>query len=235
LKRLWFQFIRPFSEPRESKTSESNGEPQEENAAKVKLMPLKMEGDIWIYPEAKYYPSVISGHLQYQKDRGVCQFKILPAAIALEIGQMRRIDGKMSQIKSCFQQILSVELPYSITLETHSAFCELSVGDLVVELPEFTEEVDYTQVPLARGTAMIRLVEIDGIIFDEQVGIKVMEMNRLQLLQNEQAWIGGFFCVYEDKAEGKWGRLLVNHIRAAGLGAEPLTTVHKIVQRYVKA
>ena len=69
----------------------------------------------------------------------------------------------------------------------------------------------------AWGTGLLRQTEVYGTFFDERFHFEQLELERLQLIQAEQAWIGQLAQTIGAAYEGPTGRALVQQLRAGAV------------------
>lgn len=248
MKRMWFQFIckdarsekikdetiegietAPISEENESLTPEATLESEGEAP-----LSLHLTGGLWIFPAGNYHPVVITGHYE-ELDDTVNTAKLLPAVFNLDIGEMRRLDGTLTRMRDDTFDVMEYDLPIAVNVTSRTALAALFVGDIIHEPTELgSGQLPGTEQSHAYGTALFRSVHVAGHVFDEPFRLRLLELDRFQLVQSGMGWQGQFFQCIPEEASGAAGKALVRYIEGACTAADPLMLLRRAAQRYAR-
>lgn len=197
---------------------------------------LRLSGNLWIHPAGEYRRIAITAERDI-KSRNAGAFPvILPAGIHLDVGEMRWLGGHTTAVHEESRAELSPDLPFSATAVIRLAYLALHVGELIYRPPgEDDGSVQSADELFAWGTGLLRQIEVYGTFFDERFHFEQLELERLQLVQGEQAWIGQLAQTVGATYEGAAARALVQQMRSAQSFADPLALIRRIAQRHARS
>lgn len=197
---------------------------------------LRLAGTLWVHPTGEYRRILMTAdrELKSGNARGVPQ--VLPAGLHLDVGEMRWIGGRLTAVHEETRSELSPDLPYSATAIVRFAYVALQVGELIFQAPGGGDASERRiHDPFAWGNALLRQTQISGTFFDDRFYVEQLELERLQLIQGEQAWVGQLAQIVGSAYEGPAGRNLIQQARTASSFADPLAIVRRVAQRYARS
>lgn len=198
-----------------------------------------MIGHIRSVPQGHHRQAVISGGLAFQGSPAALH--MFPCALSVDVGETRRVDGRMSAGVADEHSFVGHDISVTWRHKLHTALVELRVGDLIVDIPGPGQDIlgpnpgDPVSELFARGTAVLRWAEVSGTFFGEGFRLQLIELDQLQLIQNDEAWLGQFFQVVTHDTAGKASRTLAQQIRAAASLSDLGGIVRRTAVRYLKA
>lgn len=209
---------------------------QQERGAPTNAVLLRLSGNLWIHPAGEHRRVAITAERDIRSRNAAAFATILPAGIHLDVGEMRWLGGHMTAVHEESRAELSPDLPFSATAVIRLAYLALHVGELIFRPPgEGDVRGQFDDEPVAWGTGLLRQTEIYGTFFDERFHIEQLELERLQLIHGEQAWVGQLAQTVGTTFEGSAGRALVQQLRSAQSLADPLSLIRRIAQRHVRS
>lgn len=208
---------------------------QDRSAAKDGVL-LRLGGSLWIHPAGEYRKIAITAERDIKSRSATALPTVLPAGIHLDVGEMRWLGGHMTAVHEETRAELSPDLPFSATAVIRHAYMALDVGELIFRPPgEGDVRRQPVDEPFAWGSGLLRQTQIYGTFFDERFHIEQLELERLQLIQGEQAWVGQLAQTVGAAFEGAAGRALVQQVRSVPSFADPLAMIRRIAQRHARS
>ncbi len=208
---------------------------QHDRSAAVDAVLLRLSGNLWIHPAGEYRRIAITAERDIKSRNSAAFPVILPAGIHLDVGEIRWLGGHTTAVHEETRAELSPDLPFSATVVVRLAYMALRVGELIYRPPGDGDIRGQAEdEAFAWGTGLLRQTEVYGTFFDERFHFEQLELERLQLIQAEQAWIGQLAQTIGAAYEGPTGRALVQQLRAAQSFADPLALIRRIAQRHAR-
>ncbi|NLN27841.1 MAG: hypothetical protein GX161_06445 [Firmicutes bacterium] len=235
MRRIWFQF-RKEAAPEvkgasgakaalEARASSEGPGPAERTGAgegqgaseglradKEERLALRLTGWLWVVPLGPYRSSILEGVLKgWSGEEGP---RVEEAALHLGGGEMRRLRFLLTRPAEERAEVTGFDVPIAAQVRIRTSLAELRLGDLTLPgslaagdaEPQGGEE-------FARGTAVFRWAAAWGTLHDEPFRVRLIELDRVQLVQGELAWTGRMFQSVADRVPKGSGRALYQYLR----------------------
>lgn len=244
MKRIWFQFVRkeletakPSHEPTTAKpvpeavsraTPKASPMPTRRSKGEDTQLDLRLTGDLWIYPVGEYRPIVVTSALKPDGSQGI---RLMPSALHLDIGETRQLDITLTSMRTDAFDMMEMDLPLAVRVRRRMSLAQLHVGDLVADRAHLNgHEADFGDLH-AHGTALFRLITIDGKVFNEPFRVRLVEFDQIQVIQGELAWYGKLFQALADQVQAGAGRSVYRLLHSASTTSDIMSQLRRAVER----